>query len=78
MKLYLLTRRDHVYRFENRAMVVRAETRDGARLLARSYSLSDGGYEHTDVWSDPLASTCEAIPEWGEAKVIICDRAGDE
>ncbi len=80
MKLYLLKRRGYVGDDENEVMVVRAESREAARLLASRHGR---GFERDlllpnerqEVWltSDPeTGSTCEGIDPEGPEGVLCC------
>lgn len=81
MKFYLLVRRGTVGEDENERMVVRAESREEARLVASKHNRGYGEgkmrwpNESPDVWLTPdpeRGSTCEAIDPEGPAGVVAC------
>ena len=68
MGLYLLRRHETSYD-ESRAFVVRAESREAARLLASEQCGDEGEAE----WMHHATSTCEELTADGESGVIVRD-----
>lgn len=75
MKLYLLKRRGYVREGDLLEMIVRAESRDAARLLAHQTAYRVGS--DTSCWKDSGGSTCEGVDPDGAEEVIIASTNGE-
>lgn len=67
MKLYLLTRKDHVGYDEYDSALIRAKDEASARAIAAEHFTGYCGYS----WSNPDLINCEVVVNRGETGIVI-------